>query len=66
MVDKKLAEKAWEIAEWLMDQDSELLRIDGVEWTGIAKVLDELSGRYDWGILEDLKRLYEERTREDD
>jgi len=53
---EKLAEKAWQFANSLMELDDKKLQISGIEWTGIAKILDEISGRYDWGILKDLKK----------
>jgi len=53
----EFAEKAWKVANRLMDSEADELRIDGVEWTGIAKILDELSGRKNWGVLDDLKKI---------
>ena len=53
---RKLAERAWKIANQLMSSDNQNLQADGLEWTGIAKILDELSGRFKWGILEDLSK----------
>jgi len=55
LVETELAERAWEIAEKLKNCENKHSQIDGVEWTGMAKVLDELSGRYDWGILSSLQ-----------
>lgn len=54
-VDTELAERCWEIAERLMDSENEKDNIDGTEWTGMAKVLDEISGRYNWGIIDSLR-----------
>ena len=48
----KLATKAWEIANEMMDND---WKVFGLAWTAIAQLLDELSGRNDWGILEILE-----------
>ena len=56
MIDEKMAEKAWKIAEYLINSTVENIQISGVEWTGIAKVLDEIASRKSWGILEYLKK----------
>jgi len=52
-IDKKtfriMAERAWSIANREMELGNES---SGLTWTGVAQLLDELSGRKDWGILE--------------
>ena len=48
-----MAELAWEVANKMMDEGMERF---GYAWTAIAQLLDELSGRKDWGILEVLRK----------
>jgi len=52
----KMAELAWEVANKMMDEGMERF---GYAWTAIAQLLDELSGRKDWGILEVLRKAIE-------
>jgi len=49
---ERMAELAWKVADKMMDEGMERF---GYAWTAIAQLLDELSGRKDWGILEVLK-----------
>jgi len=49
---ERMAELAWKVANKMMDEGMERF---GYAWTAIAQLLDELSGRKDWGILEVLK-----------
>lgn len=51
----RLSEKIWNEADRLMDSDDELENEMGLQLTIVAQVLDEISGRFDWGILEALK-----------
>ena len=48
----RLATRAWEIANKMMEDDWKEF---GWAWTAIAQLLDELSGRNDWGILKVLE-----------
>ena len=50
-----LAEKAWAIADKLMESDNEWENELGLEFTTVAKVLDEVTGRHNWGILDAVK-----------
>ena len=47
-----MAELAWKVADKMVDEGMERF---GYAWTAIAQLLDELSGKKDWGILEVLK-----------
>jgi uncharacterized membrane protein len=57
---ESLARAAWLVAEKNLSSGVKELEIDGIEWTGIAKILDELSGRRDWGIIRDLQNISSE------
>lgn len=48
---RSLAERAWRIANREMKEGIEAT---GLTWTGVAQLLDELSGKRKWGILETL------------
>jgi len=50
----KLAERAWKFAMYFMETD----RTDvAMEWTGVAKVLEEISGKKDYGIIKTLREV---------
>jgi len=53
---KKARENAWKLANYFAESDfSDIGNVcECGEWTGIAKILDEISNNFDWGIIEDL------------
>ena len=49
-----LAKKAWKLAVYYNETDRPNI---GMEWTGVAKLLEEIGGIKDWGIIESLKKI---------
>jgi len=52
---EKLADKAWKFADKLMQSDDEYAEKLGLEITTVAKVLDAVTGRYNWELLDLVK-----------
>ena len=51
---EELAKKAWKLAVYCNETDRPNI---GMEWAGIAKLLEEIDGIRNWGIIESLKKI---------